>query len=304
MDLASRRTLRDIVAQAWLFDQHARDGEWEDALRSADAILRTRPDLGSLLLPTLAAIAERAPGSLVAMLKKNPPWRGWFLSALPGTTEPSVTFALLSGLENGPHAADASELKPYLDQLIAAGQFDLAYLSWAHFLPDSSGKALSYIYDGDFETPVRGLPFDWLISPIGGAATEIVATGDPNRGQAVRVTFANTRVPYRNLSKLLVLPPGEYRLSGQARAENLANERGMIWQINCADGPKQTLGTSPAVTGTEPWRAFTIDFAVPSDSCGGQWLTLELGARTPIEQQVNGEVWYDQLAIERIAASG
>jgi len=43
-----------------------------------------------------------------------------------------------------------------------------------------------------------------------------------------------------------------------------------------------------------------VQFEVPTDKCGGQWLELQLPARIPAEQRIGGLVWFDDLKISRI----
>jgi hypothetical protein len=305
MDLAGRRSLRDPAVQTWLFDDRVRAGDAAGALVHADAVLRTYPDLGERLLPALAAFTDdaRARAALVEILAGDPPWRSWFLHQLAQQgDQPVAAFAVLAGLQASGSPPTSDELGVYLNRLIESRQFELAYLAWIRFLPDDRVKSIPYLYNGDFRYPVSDLPFDWLILPVRGATTEIADVPGSDSDAAVHVVFANTRVAYHNVAKLLVLPPGHYRLSGEVETNDLANERGMSWRIYCAGSPAQRIGEGPRVAGTMPWQRFVLTFDVPSSGCRGQWLKLELAARTAIEQQVSGEVWYDHLSIERVTA--
>jgi hypothetical protein len=303
MELAGKRSLHDAVAQVWLFGQRARSGDLDSALAAADALLRTRSDLGGQLMPVLANMAkdDSFRTALIALLGRDPSWRGWLLGEMPRATEPSVAYAILVGLESGPTPPRNSEIAPFLDQLISVGNFELAYLAWMHFLPDDQAEKLGFLYGGDFSRPPSGLAFDWVIASVPGAHTEVVATGEESRGAALRVTFSNTRVAYRHTSKLLLLRPGTYAFGGVVRADNLVNERGMTWRISCAEGDHEALAETARVAGTTSWQAFTEDFTVPPTGCRAQWLRLELAARVAVEQQVSGEIWYDDLAIARHA---
>jgi hypothetical protein len=158
---------------------------------------------------------------------------------------------------------------------------------------------LDYIFNGDFERPSSGSPFDWRFGGIRGAETEIVPRVDGTSGRALRVTFANTRVPYRHTEKLLLLSPATYQLAGEARALALENERGLAWRIRCVEDENVVLASTPLLKGSTDWRAFAVEFEVPDLGCRAQWMRLELDARVVLEQQVVGEVWYDQLRIER-----
>jgi hypothetical protein len=306
MTLAGDRSLRDSGAQVWLFSQRMREKDFGRALRHADAVLRTRPDLHGQFLPCLTLIASdsAARPALVEVLGADPPWRARFLGELArGAPSAAVAYAVLSALEASPHPPRVGEFKPYLDQAIGTGQFELAFLAWLSFLRPDQSKALPYVYNGDFELPISGLPFDWTIAAIRGAVTETTDTGEEELGRALRVVFANTRVPYRHVSKLLVLPPGAYELTGLVKADALVNERGMRWRVFCAEEEQQSLGESESVVGTTGWRSFAAEFEIPASRCRAQWLRLELAARIPLEEQVSGAIWYDRLAIRRVSPS-
>jgi hypothetical protein len=306
MQLAGSRSSRDPGVQIWLFNRRVGAGAFADAVKHADALMRTRPDLNEQVLPALILLAKDPASrpALVELLGGDPPWRQWFLSELPRqASSPAAAYAVLSGLRQTAQPPRATELKPYLDQLIGAGEFELAFLAWLHFLPTSQLKALPYVYNGGFERPVSGLPFDWVIRPIKGADTTIANTGDNELNKGLRVLFANRRVHYRQVSKLLVLPPGDYQLTGMVKADHLVNERGMLWHVFCAEGDHQSLGASEPVIGTTDWSSFAADFEIPSSGCRAQWLRLELAANIPIEEHIAGAIWYDHLVIRRVHRS-
>src|SRR5262249_9687809 len=122
------------------------------------------------------------------------------------------------------------------------------------------------------------------------------------RGNALRVVFSGTRVPYRNTAKLMVLPPGQYQLSGMVKAEDLETPRGMRWRIACISNPDMPITESDAFLGTFAWRSFAIAFTTPDTGCPAQTLRLELDARVNLDQQVAGSFWSDSLAILRVDA--
>ena len=301
MALAAHRSMRDTKALVWLFNERVRENRPADALYYADAILRTHPELEGTFanaLVVFASVPRRAAGAHTP-LGNDPPWRPWFLGRLAAkASAPSITYTVLSGLASTPNPPRDSEVKPYLDRLIGDKQYQLAFLTWWHFLPPALRRTIPFVFNGDFELPINGVPFNWLIGSITGASTRIVDTRDKDHDHALQVVFANRRVPYRQVSKLLILPPGSYQLSGQVKADHLVNERGVVWRIFCADDTKVTLVTSAPVMGTSDWHGFAATFEVPATGCAAQWLRLELAARFPIEEQVSGAVWYDDLKIK------
>jgi hypothetical protein len=200
-----------------------------------------------------------------------------------------------------------AEVSPLLDRLIDLQQFDLAYVVWMHFLPPDRKTGVAYAYNGDFETPISEVVFDWRITNVIGARTDVVDTTDVGFDRTLRVEFANTRVRYADVAKLLILPPGSYRLSGMVKTAALETQRGMTWRITCAGGKSKPgngrrLAETKPIKGNLEWTKFTADFEVPSEACPAQWMRLELAARVALDQQVSGVIWYDKLAVERLTA--
>ncbi|HVB84175.1 MAG TPA: hypothetical protein VND63_04785, partial [Rhodanobacteraceae bacterium] len=161
---------------------------------------------------------------------------------------------------------------------------------------------LDNVYNGDFRDPVSGRGFDWRLGYVPGAELRVVPRTD-TPGQALEVHFLDQRVPFSGqVSELLALAPGHYRLSGLARLDDLRNERGLRWTVSCA-GDGTLLGATARLRGSQPWRAFDTDFSVPATGCGAQWLRLGLAWRIPAEQWADGRAWYTDLRAVRVAAA-
>ncbi len=305
MRLAGERSLRDFGAQSWLFARRLTGGDYEAALVHLDAILRVWPRVSDRFLGTLVGLANHPDGQihLIERLKHNPPWREWLLQHLPKETpSPERLYALYSALESADTPLTIDELRPYLRRLIAIGAYSTAYVMQVEFLPDERIATLGLLNNGGFDLPLTDLPFDWTIANARGALTEIVVDNKANR--ALRVKFHNTRVPYRHFAQLLLLRPGSYRLVGQVKPVNLRNDRGMQWVISCTGKNRQRLGASERTTGNGGWARFEMSFDVPdSDDCEAQEIRLVLAARISAEQQASGEIWYDDLQIERSEAT-
>jgi hypothetical protein len=81
------------------------------------------------------------------------------------------------------------------------------------------------------------------------------------------------------------------------KASDLRTERGLVWQISCAESGR-TLAETHRVTGTAPWTDLEVKFSVPSSSdCHAQWLKLIIPARTASETEIEGDVWFQNFRI-------
>ena len=303
--IAARLDPRDAATQAWLAAAALRDGHLEAALWHLDAILRVHPTFGARLYPQLLALA-RAPGAAPAyraVFAAHPPWGGDFFRwacAQPVAANASVQ-ALFAALRALPGTLDAADWSAYLDRLIGQQRWLPAYLAWVESLPPAQQQHLDNIFDGDFRYPPGGSGFDWRIGYVPGVEIAVVPRATAT-GNALQVRFLDQRAPlWGQVAQLLVLAPGRYRVSGQARLHDLRNDRGLQWMLSCADNGR-LLGASARLRGNMPWRGFAFDVQVPAQGCGAQWLSLRLAWRIPAEQWADGRAEFTDLRAVRLAA--
>ena len=302
MEAAARRSIRESLAVHWLMKKSFENHEYAAAVHWADALLRARRDIQEYVLPALVQIAEDKQGSgeLTKLLVNAPPWRHWFFSELPGkVSDPSAPLRLLLAIKDTPTPPTVEELRGYMFNLVDNGLHELAYYAWLQFLsPNQLGK-VALLYNGGFELEPSGLPFDWVITPITGATVEILPRPDKDDEKALFLEFDYGQVDFRNVSEVILLPPGTYKFKGQYKAD-IINRRGMSWRIYCAGRDEALIGESPLVTGvTKSWVDFEFSFVVPAAGCRAQQVRLELAARMSSEQIVSGSIWYDELRISR-----
>jgi hypothetical protein len=164
-------------------------------------------------------------------------------------------------------------------------------------LPPALQPTGQFPYNGNFEIPADGLPFNWIINPVLGADVKVVPSED-GKGRVLRAQFSGARVQFSNVKQLMLLAPGHYRLAGQVKSDDLRTTRGLWWRLSCVNGSaEKSLAQTDLVSGTHPWSDFQVDFEVPAAGCAFQWLRLELPARIASEHQIEGQVWYRDLRI-------
>ena len=300
MRLSGARTWRDTTTQGWLLKRDIQRGDFDQALSHVDALLRTNPAVLEQSVPLLVAFTldQRTLNALSRLLAANPPWRAGALAQLSAHVSDGARLVqLYAALKVGQHPPAATELKPYLDRLIRDGRLADAYQSWRESLPPQQRNKEALLYNGDFAAPIDGLPFNWLLTPAQGMNIQIVGSPGKESGRAVQLLFSGARVGPMTVAQLMLLPPGEYRFTGNVRAQELRTERGLEWQISCGDAASNILARSDRVAATSPWARFAVAFTVPQRDCGSQWLRLEIPSRTASERQIEGQIWYDSLQV-------
>jgi hypothetical protein len=304
MQAAVRRSIRESIAVYWLMLDSAKKGDDATAIHYADVLLRTRGNSLPLVLPTLAHAAESdAHDALETLLASNPPWRrAAFAALLPRVSDSRTPLTLLLAMKNSPNPPTPADLRSYIDFLLSRKNYDLAYYTWLQFLPPEQLRSVGYLFNGSFELPLSGLPFDWTFGAGSGVTIDIAPRTGLNDQHALFLEFGEGRVDFRGVSQWLMLPPGSYQLKGLYRG-SIRGRRGLTWRIKCA-GAHTPVGESPMMLGTTlNWKELDIAFRVPDVGCPAQRLQLELDARSASEQLVSGSAWYDELAIARTDAA-
>jgi hypothetical protein len=301
MQAAIRRSLRESIAVYYMMQDSYFRRDYEAALRYADVLLRTRPQVVAQVMPLLGEIAESRDGSskLKQLLATNPPWRGQFFASLPSVITDARTPLefLLSVRDSRSAPPTASELSPYVDFLVNHAFYDLAYYTWLQFLPDEQLSKAGHLFNGSFEIEPSGAPFDWRFSQDTGATIKVASRPDDVGKHALFMQFGPGRAEFQGVRQLLMLPPGSYSLRGQYKLD-LASPRGLQWRITCIGGQTEALVDSVLYNGRVPeWTDFDLNFSVPAQNCPAQNLELVSAARSASEEFLTGTAWYDDLLI-------
>lgn len=301
--LASARGPRDLPTLRWLTNDALTRRDHVRALAHVDLMLRLQPELAQFLSPVLLAFAadERAQTEVAEILLRSPPWRGDFMPRLIWQSPDSTAlFGLMERLRRSPGGLSDADLSAWIDRLGHDRQWGAAYLIWAQSLSPEASQRIGNVYNGSFEREPSHSGFDWRFDRVPGAHMSRAQVTGAKDHMALRVAFEDRRVPFKDVRQLLALAPGTYRLEGQARLDDLRSERGLVWTLTCAEDSRPIAETDP-MSGRREWTRFSLDFEVPAEDCGGQWLTLRVPARIPAEQLIGGVAWFDDLQIQAIS---
>jgi hypothetical protein len=298
MSLSAARSWRNPEPHVWLFAQAIRRGKFDEALAQADGLLRVHHwQYQASIFPVLTLFGLYPSGlaALEKSLAANPPWRRAFLSQVVNGGNDRLMTQLYQSLIRSHQPPTALEMKPYLDRLILVGRFEEAYQDW-RATSSPAETVPRYPYNGNFEAPLDGLPFNWVFDDVGGAEIQITEATDLGNSHALRVQFSGARAHLGRVGQLLMLAPGTYRLELAVKASGLRTERGLVWQISCAES-RMLLAETNLVKGTAPWTDLRVKFSVPSSDCQAQWLNLTIPARTASETEIEGDVWFQNFRV-------
>jgi len=301
MELAIERAPGDVDAHAWLFDQKFALGDIVSALPHLNAILRVQPQAVAQALPAIYAIAAADGGvaAIVSLLSADPPWRRALLAQLirnapdAGRTTLEIFQAMITAGLQPPN----EEITPFLDRLVRDERYEEAFALWRRWRGrHETRRSRQYIFDGAFAVDPTGAPFEWQLARGAGFRTGFeAASGESDR--ALKLEFTGARVRFQHVNQLLMLPAGQYRLTGRFKTDDFATPRGLRWSVACAGQDGRTLAASDLLREADDWRSFNFSFERPPENCAAQWLTLAIAARIPSEFEISGRIWFDDLEI-------
>ena len=170
-------------------------------------------------------------------------------------------------------------------RLIAQGQYAEAYSMFLQTRTATDSDRSGYVNNGTFSYLPSGNIFDWTIRPQAGVDVEIVngiaralgadSTGstvtDKHVPSALSIRFLDNPIRFRNVSQLVRLPAGSYRLAVSYKAISLVMPKPLKVGISCYQG-KSDLGTISFEGGYIDQEQIYVDFEVPTESCELQQL--------------------------------
>lgn len=258
----------EIQALAHTAIYAARDRDFATAARSLEIVARRWPKAWPMVSRTL-------PGVLT-----NPQARAEFSRRF--ANEPRLAALLIDGLlaDNSGleaayllamdwHESNAANAGAIADKvtrkLVANGRGAEAFTL---FRVTREVVDAGYVFNGDFARDFSQNPFDWRI--VEQAGVEFSRDGE---GGGLAIRFLDSPVRLSNVSQLLRLAPGRYRLAVAFDATRLRAPKPLRFAAACTDSGLG-LAQLPLPPGTAS-DADSVELAVPAEGCGLVRLTLQ-----------------------------
>jgi hypothetical protein len=281
-------------------------GQLDKAMSHVARTLLGEPSAGATLFPLIRSLMddEAALGVLGSVAQDPRRYRWWLSFVRYLATDPEGLDALRTVVklrdESSVWPLQADERAYYIGRLRKDGFIDEAYLYWVNGLDADQMLRLGYLYDGGFDQPFDNSPgFGWhaSISPRTGIIISRSDTYGSSNDASLRVSFSGKRVRFRHVYQHLMLPPGQYRLSGRVRPDQLEGRLGVGWVLSCDSGDTDLSYRSEPWLGTGEWRDFWFDILIP-ETCPSQILRLESVGSREVDHELQGTLWLDDLQIE------
>lgn len=278
---AQRRDPRSMPAAYFLADYFFRSNQPIEGLKQIALLARLSPTGIQALAPYVAAYAQnRANWPQIRQLFQSEPMIEEPVLVTLATNPGSVdTVLALAGAAD--RSATSQWLPTALRTLADAGQYARARSIWAQFSGARVGPG-TWLYDARFADATAPPPFNWSLT------SSTVGVAERQRGGRLHVLFYSQEDGVL-ASQLLVLPPGNYRLSMNLSGD-LQHASSMLWSIRCDKAPNGIGEVTLDVAAARGWN-----FQVPA-GCAAQWLELS-GRSSDIPQPA--DLTIQSLKLER-----
>lgn len=168
-------------------------------------------------------------------------------------------------------------------------------------------QALGYVYNGGFDLPPSGNPFDWHLRHQAGVDLRIATEPEPrgagvvpHKGGGLVVRFLDNPIRFRNVWQWLRLAPARYRLVVRYAAQKLKTPRPLKIALTCRDRA-EPLAEIAFESGTFDAQEAAADFAVPVDDCALQLIRV-LNDPMPMSwrNRYDGTLYLENVSIRRV----
>ena len=273
MEEVRRRRPSFSTGRLLLMGYYGRLGRYGDAFREADVAMRLSPEAQKHIIPVVAGMLPHAEArrGLARTLAGNPPWREDFLTTAKKTARPEHAADLLQEVRKlrPPHGS-ALEAGLFVESLVRVGRYGEARAAWASLLPPADRNRAGLVFDGDFAGSKAPAPFNWSFGSSPAGRGEVARATGSEPAQLVVSHFGGQ--PTVLAEQTLVLTPGRYLLTVDAKGDRPEISGEIVWRIACLEGTAD-LGALRLQRFRSAFVRERLDFSVPA-GCGAQKLTV------------------------------
>jgi hypothetical protein len=237
-----------------------------------DAILRADPAAvanRALLAPLEADAAGRA--ALADRLGAYPNWLVNYTADIGalGSEDAAIRADVINRLAAAGHRLGCEGAGPLTRRLVALNSIALARAVWSAQCPERAQGIIADAAFANFQVHQPDSPFDWTV--IGDSDVSLSVEVVPGSAQRRLLLASSASFPRKALTQLVMLPPGNYRLSWTATdAAGAASDR-IAATVSCVADSRDWL---PAVRDGANNR-FVADFAADA-TCPARWLGFSI----------------------------
>jgi len=254
--------------------QDLTNGKSEEAAAKAELIVRRWSNNWQIFEPYVAALADDDRG-LVALERKFEDFPAGRRKIIEALVNENRNLAAAYKLILKWHGNGVTPLHWEVNRLggamIRQKQLISAYELFANTRSAAEKDEIGYIYNGSFNLPSTGNPFEWRIRKQSGVEVSTFRGNHtdgqkPEFGSYVNLRFLGNPLQLRNVAQWLRLPPGNYRLDVIYAPTELRTPKPLRVVIDCIGSTNRTAIMDLA-QGTSAPTTESLTFNVPESKC-------------------------------------
>jgi tetratricopeptide (TPR) repeat protein len=189
---------------------------------------------------------------------------------------------------------------PFTDALLQAHRISDARRVWDEALslsdtPPAGDPPGSVLWDGGFETGVRGGGFAWFLAPASsGVQTSLDAAVKHSGKQSLRLGFDGKRnVNFADVCHVAEVQPGaSYRFSAWLLTQSLTTTQGVRFRLDSRAGSVETSD----LQGTQPWTKIELPWTAGKDVHEVR-ICVCRNPSDDFNARIQGTAWVDDVAL-------
>ncbi len=300
--------LSPMVPQDWWIaaNHYLREDRPDAALACFHRLLQLSPDYDA---PTFA-LALRAYADPTLILDKvvgdasNPQIALAFTDFMSANDQFDAAREAWTRIASGSAHFPFAAVQPYLERLLAHGQFQDAYSLWSNLeargvitKPQDSDPS-NLVYNGGFEQQPLEAGFDWRQQPSTFVSVDF-ADPSPRAGQqCLRLDFpVGENDEFEPVYQVVpVVPHQSYSLAAQVRSSDITSDSGPRVRVIDASCPTcLDVATDPTI-GTTPWHEVKLNFASGAQTRAVRISVWRLRSRV-FPMEISGTFWLDAVSL-------
>jgi hypothetical protein len=306
----------EIQALSQILEISVRQGDYGAAAHDLEIIGRRWPQYWPKVEPLLPVVLNDKPAfqAITSGFGNSVFLRRLLIASLVRKKELlTPAYRIVLAWNNGGQDDVGPVINQVTKALLNAGRSSDAYLLFILTRPAGNETVAGYVYNGSFEKPMSGNPFDWQIRSQAGADIKIVErhfrfaksskldldTDVAADGKALAVRFLGGPLHFKNVSQFTRLTPGAYRIEMDYASVDLKTPEPLQLTISCKNG-NTALDALDFESGTSTGRTASADFSVPPEGCDLQRIEI-VGANLPLSwrYRYEGTLFLDRIQILR-----
>ncbi len=285
---SERMSRRDLPTQLWLIEARVQAGDVAGALTHYDRAMRTSLETREMLLPTLVGAVQDpvVAASLKKIVAARPNWWVRFTDVLVGQSQGAAAIGnIVPALHLDPAVPDqARQLSVGLRHMVDLGAIPQAYTLYRQVRRFPGSVPL--LRGGDFEAVGQLAPFEWLLTD-GEERQGVREARDGAQGRFALSLYGDSAGEVAR--QLMILPPGKYRLSGEAGSVSTTAPQPSIAIVCAKDAAVLANVALPHGTRGTFARTFQV-----SAQCPAQYVFISIAGS--LDRQAEAP-WIDSLDV-------